>query len=96
VGGNSSAHGSVTPPPQPLNFGPAGSADVGLPYMSTESLLRKIQALLKAAADKIRDDERSLNFEKGTRIRIHTYARATISVRTLNRDGEAKAKGCRF
>lgn len=65
VGGNSSAHGSVTPPPQALNFGSAGSGDMGLPYMTTESLLRKIQALLKAAADKIRDDERSLNFEKG-------------------------------
>lgn len=65
VGGNSSAHGSVTPPPQPLNFGSAGSGDMGLPYMTTESLLRKIQALLKAAADKIRDDDRALNFEKG-------------------------------
>lgn len=65
VGGNSSAHGSVTPPPQALNFGSAGSGDMGLPYMTTESLLRKIQALLKAAADKIRDDDRALNFEKG-------------------------------
>lgn len=65
VGGNSSAHGSVTPPPQALNFGSTGSGDIGLPYMSTESLLRKIQALLKAAADKIRDDDRALNFEKG-------------------------------
>lgn len=65
MGGNSSAHGSVTPPPQPLNFGSAGSGDMGLPYMTTESLLRKIQALLKAAADKIRDDDRALNFEKG-------------------------------
>ncbi|KAL4107445.1 hypothetical protein QTP88_017787 [Uroleucon formosanum] len=64
VGGNSSAHGSVTPPPQALNFGSAGSGDMGLPYMTTESLLRKIQALLKAAADKIRDDDRALNFEK--------------------------------
>jgi len=69
VGGNSSAHGSVTPPPQALNFGSAGSGDMGLPYMTTESLLRKIQALLKAAADKIRDDERSLNFEKGEPVR---------------------------
>lgn len=65
VGGNSSAHGSVSPPPQALNFGSAGSGDMGLPYMTTESLLRKIQALLKAAADKIRDDDRALNFEKG-------------------------------
>ncbi|XP_050535128.1 dachshund homolog 2 isoform X1 [Daktulosphaira vitifoliae] len=64
VGGNSSAHGSITPPPQTLNFGSTGSVDMGLSYMTTESLLRKIQALLKAAADKIRDDDRALNFEK--------------------------------
>lgn len=84
VGGNSSAHGSVTPPQQVLNFGSAGSGDMGLPYMTTESLLRKIQALLKAAADKIRDDDRALNFEKGERETIIIKNLITIFPIILN------------
>ena len=46
--------------------GLAGTGGVGGGISSTETLLRNIQGLLKVAADNARQQERQINYEKGT------------------------------
>ena len=56
--------------PQALNYSQIASAAVAVSQAggqdsSTESLLRKIQGLLKVAADNARQQEKQINYEKG-------------------------------